>query len=93
MTLYDITDDQIDKFCNEFNCELVSFQLLNIDKNEFCLKMYHVGGSLLKFKLTEKKCIGIGSNKNYNLTSEWLTFYNNLKQSLNIDKNETLYDF
>ena len=81
MDLFNITDDQMEKFCNQFNCELAAFRLNDLNKKQFYLKMYHADGSQPEFVVTSKYCKGIAAYKGYDLTREWKDFLNELEKT------------
>ncbi len=87
MELLDISDEEIEDFCRDFNCELAIFRLNDIEKNEFYLKMYHLyEGTSPEFIVTKKYCRGIAGYKGYDLSVEWKMFLKQLEDKKNIEK-------
>lgn len=73
MNLSKITKEQIIKFCNMFDCGLGEFK--PSFEGAYYLQMFTGSmGPQPEFHVTENSCIGINYYKNYNLTTQWLQF-------------------
>ena len=73
MVLKDITIEQITQFCNKFDCGLGEFK--PSFNGAYYLQMFTGAmGPQPEFHVTETSCIGINYYMNYDLTTQWLQF-------------------
>ena len=78
MNLKDITKEQITEFCNKFNCGLGEFK--PSFEGKYYLQMFTGAmGPQPEFHVTETTCIGINYYKGYDLTEQWLEFFQDIE--------------
>ena len=80
MILNELTNEQLNKFCNQFDCSLSNFKPSY--NGTYYLKMFSgYMGPQPEFHVTETSCVGINYYKNHDLTNQWLEFLNEIRTS------------
>ena len=80
MNISELTEKQITKFCNKFDCSLGEFK--PSFNGSYYLQMFTGAmGPQPEFNVTETSCIGINYYKNYDLTKQWIKFLNEIENN------------
>ena len=89
MILSKLTTEQLNKFCNKFDCSLYEFKP-SFD-GAYYLKMFSGAmGPQPEFHVTEDSCIGINYYKSYDLTKQWIKFLKEIENKKEEKTEQTL---
>ena len=89
MILGELTTEQLNKFCNKFDCSLEDFKP-SYD-GTYYLKMFTGAmGPQPEFSVTENFCVGINYYKSYDLTKQWLKFLKDIEHEQKKSTEQTI---
>ena len=80
MNLNELTKEQLNKFCNKFDCSLSEFKP-SFDGAYYLQMFSGAMGPQPEFHVTETACVGINYYKNYDLTKQWVKFLKQIEKS------------
>ncbi len=85
MEIKDLTKEQLNDFCLQFDCSLADFK--PTFENKYYLKMFTgCHGPQPEFHIDETSCLGINYYKGYDLSKQWTEFLTNLESNQDLSK-------